>query len=267
MHELPALELAARLAAPLTAPAVRAWVDAALDLIFPALCPVCDVPLGAGRRDPLCGGCWSGIGRIGPPLCTRCGRPDVPDVGEDPAAGDAVAAPECAACALDPPPFHWARAAAVYEGPLREALHALKFRGKVALARPLAVLLLEQCAPARPARLDAVIPVPLAPARERERGFNQATLLAGRVARAWGAPLRSGWLVRRRATAPQSDLGAEERHANVRGAFAAASAVAGRHVVIVDDVLTTGATAAECARALLAQRAAGVGVVSVARVL
>ena len=263
MRELPPLELAARVASPLTVPAVRAWVDAALDLVFPALCPVCDVPLGAGRRDPLCGGCWNGVRRIGPPVCFRCGRPGVPDVRE----GSGERDPVCAACAVDPPPFHWARAAAGYEGPLREALHALKFRGKVALARPLAALLLEQCAPARPARLDAVIPVPLAPARERERGFNQATLVAGRVARAWGAPLRSGWLVRRRATASQSDLGAEERRANVRGAFAAASAVAGQHVVIVDDVLTTGATAAECARALLARRAAGIGVLSVARVL
>jgi ComF family protein len=262
---LSALELPARLAAPLTAPAVRAWLDAALDLVFPALCPVCDAVLGPGRRDPLCGGCWDSIRRLVPPLCARCGRPGIAAVGDAASAMDGE--PTCPACAVDPPPFHWARAAAEYAGPLREALHALKFRGTVALARPLAALLLEQCAPARPARLDAVVPVPLAPARERERGFNQATLLAERVARAWRAPLRARWLARRRATAPQSDLGAEERRANVRAAFVAAPAVAGLHVVVVDDVLTTGATAAECARALRAAGAAEVGVLSVARVL
>jgi ComF family protein len=244
---------------------VRAWLDAALDLVFPALCPVCDAPLGPGRRDPLCGACWTAVRRLEPPLCARCGRPLAPDVPE--AMPDGGARPTtCATCAVDPPPFHWARAAAEYAGPLREALHALKYRGKVALARPLSALLLEQCAPARPVRLDAVVPVPLARDRERERGFNQAALLAERVARAWGAPCRPGWLVRRRATAPQSELTAEARRANVRAAFRASAAVGGRHVVLVDDVLTTGATAAECARALLAERAASVGVVSVARV-
>jgi ComF family protein len=248
-------------------PLLRTWLDAALDLVFPALCPVCDVPLGAGRRDPLCGVCWDGVHRIGWPLCARCGRPPLPDVGEDGGAADAVVSPECAECAVAPPPYHWARAAGEYAGPLREALHALKYRGKVALARPLTALLLEQCASARPAHLDAVVPVPLAPARERERGFNQATLIAGRLARAWGVPVQSRWLARRRATVPQTDLGAAERRANVSGAFSASSAVAGLHVVLVDDVLTTGATAAECARALLAERAARVGVVVVARVL
>jgi ComF family protein len=266
VRRLSALELPARLAAALTAPAVRAWLDAALDLVFPALCPVCDAALGSGRRDPLCGGCWDSIRRLDPPLCARCGRPAGLDIG-DPAAPIGDGAPTCSACAVDPPPFQWARAAAEYAGPLREALHALKFRGRVALARPLGVLLLEQCGPARPARLDAVVPVPLAPARERERGFNQATLLAERVARAWDAPLRPRWLVRHRATSPQSDLGADERRANVRGAFAAAPAVAGRHVVVVDDVLTTGATVAECARTLHGAGAAEVGVLSVARVL
>lgn len=252
------LEHAARVTPSLTV-AVRPWLNAALDLVFPALCPVCDTTLGAGRRDPLCGGCWDAVRRLPPPVCSRCGRPGL-DAGPD-------RAEPCPACALDPPPFHWARAAAEYAGSVREALHALKFRGRVALARPLATLVLEQCAAARPRSVDAVVPVPLAPDRERERGFNQAALLAAPVARAWAAPLRPRWLARRRETAPQSDLGADERRANVRGAFGAAPAVAGRHVVVVDDVVTTGATVAECARALLAEGAASVGVLSVARVL
>jgi len=110
------------------------------------------------------------------------------------------------------------------------------------------------------------VPVPLAPGRQRERGFNQAILLAERLAAGRGVPVRSGWLRRVRATGPQTDLGAAERHANVRGVFEATAAVAGRHVVVVDDVLTTGATAAECVRALRRVGAARVGVLTVARV-
>jgi ComF family protein len=165
-----------------------------------------------------------------------------------------------------PPAFDWARAGGVYAGPLREAVQRLKFARKPALARPLAALVLEQWAAVLPPA-DAVVPVPLARARERARGFNQATLLAERVARALGAPLRPRWLARGRDTAPQTDLDVARRRANVRGAFVAVPAVAGLDVVVVDDVLTTGATAAECARALHAAGARRVGVLTVARAL
>jgi ComF family protein len=111
------------------------------------------------------------------------------------------------------------------------------------------------------------VPVPLARARERERGFNQATLLAERVGERVGVRVRPGWLARLRATASQSDLSAAERRANVAGAFVAAPAVAGRYVVVIDDVLTTGATLGECARALRSAGARHVGVLAVARVL
>jgi ComF family protein len=149
----------------------------------------------------------------------------------------------------------------------RDAIHALKFRGRRALARPLAKLIVEQWGAALDADVAALVPVPLARGRQAERGFNQAALLAERLAAALGVPARPRWLARVRATAPQSDLGAAERRANVRGAFVAHPAVAGRHVVVVDDVLTTGATVAECARALKAAGAARVGVLAVARVL
>jgi ComF family protein len=112
-----------------------------------------------------------------------------------------------------------------------------------------------------------LIPVPLARGRERERGFNQAELIAERLGERSGIRVRPRWLVRLRATAAQSDLTAEARRANVAGAFAASSSVAGRHVVVVDDVVTTGATAAECARVLRLAGARRVGVVAVARVL
>ena len=230
---------------------------AALDLVFPALCPVCDATLAARRHDPLCGDCWDALRRLGPPACVCCGLPlpaSVLDV--------------CGGCALEPPAWDWARAAAEYEGVARDALHALKFRGRRAVAGPLAGLLLEQWQAALAAAdIDALVPVPLGRARERERGFNQAALVAKRLAAALGVPLRPRWLVRCRPTQPQTDLGAAERRANVRGAFAADTAVAGRHVVIVDDVLTTGATASECARILKLAGARRVGVLAVARVL
>jgi ComF family protein len=225
---------------------------AVLDLVFPAICPVCQTRLGSGRRDPLCGKCWDAIERLAPPWCEVCGAP-----GASP----------CGPCAARPARWDYARSAARYEGPLREAVHALKFGGKRALARPLGALAVEQCAGTLLPEIDALVPVPLAWERERARGFNQARLLAERVGARLGVPLRPRWLVRVRTTLPQSDLSADERRANVRGAFHASPRAAGRHVLVVDDVLTTGATLTECARALREAGAARIGVLTVARVL
>jgi ComF family protein len=242
----------------------NAWAVAALDLVFPALCPVCATALGGARRDPLCGACWSAVPRIQPPVCDTCGLPF--HVFDAPGDAAVVRAGQCGECAMAPPAFDWARAGGVYAGPLREAVQRLKFARKPALARPLAALVLEQWAAVLPPA-DAVVPVPLARARERARGFNQATLLAERLARGLGARCEPRWLARARDTQPQTDLDVAARRTNVRGAFVASSAVAGRAVALVDDVLTTGATASECARVLRAAGARSVGVLTVARVL
>ena len=110
---------------------MNAWATAALDLLYPALCPVCDHGLDAGRRDPLCGACWDSIERIEPPFCATCGLP-LPSF-EPPT--DALPS-RCPACVAAAPPFAYIRAAGTYTGVLRDTLHALKFGGKRALARP-----------------------------------------------------------------------------------------------------------------------------------
>jgi len=251
---VPSLEHVAAVGLP--EPAWRAWTGALLDLVFPPFCPVCQGRLGEGRRDPLCGRCWRSLERIAGPVCRVCGLSmTVPGI--------------CGACRRRRPLFAYARAATRYGETAREALHAFKFAGKRSLAAPLAELLAELGPAALPAGPpDLIVPVPLHPRRERERGFNQALLLARRVGRAWNLPVRSDVLRRTAATPPQTELGVEARRANVRGAFALRrpELVAGRHIMVVDDVFTTGATVGECARCLRQAGAATVGILTVARV-
>lgn len=241
------------------------WVGALADLLFPPFCPVCRARLGAGRRDPLCGPCWQRLERVSPPWCEVCGLafgrfagapPSPPDVGS-----------RCGGCRRRRPAFTYARSAARYGDVVREALHAFKFRGRRALAAPLGDLLADLGGDSLPVRPDLLVAVPLHPVRERERGFNQSALLADRVARAWRLPARADALARVTFTRPQTDLSAEERRANVRRAFAVRrpAAVAGRHVLLVDDILTTGSTVEACAACLHASGAASVGVLAVAR--
>jgi ComF family protein len=239
-----------------------AWLTALLDLTFPPFCPICRARLGAGRRDPLCGGCWDGLERITGPICRVCGLP-LP--GLPGASGDLRT---CGACRVAPPAFQYARAALRYGDTVRQAVHAFKFGGRRALAAPLGDLLADLDLTALPVEPpDLVVPVPLHPRRERARGFNQAALLADRLGRRKGLPVESFALRRARPTAAQSDLPAGEREANVLGAFAVRwpDRIAGRHVLLVDDVLTTGSTSGSCAGALLEAGAAGVGVLTVAR--
>ena len=233
----------------------RPWITAALDLVFPPLCPVCDGILGDGRRDPLCFACWEGFERIAPPWCRCCGAP----LGIEGL---------CGACRSRRPRFAYARAAVLYGDLVREAIHAFKFGGRRGLANPLGDLLAGLGISALPGALpDALVPVPLHPRRARERGYDQALLLARRLERAWGVAVVADALVRAVPTQPQTDLDAAARRRNVRDAFAVRrpELIAGRHVVLVDDVLTTGATAGECARTLARAGAAAVGVVTVAR--
>ncbi|MFI5374062.1 MAG: double zinc ribbon domain-containing protein [Candidatus Rokuibacteriota bacterium] len=249
----------------------RRWAGALLDLVFPPFCPVCRVRLDEDRRDPLCGACWARMPRIGPPWCRCCGRAmgGFPLAAGPASPGAESAGPLCGACRRQPPAFAYARAAVRYEDVAREALHAFKFGGHRALATPLGDLLIEAVEGRLPAGLpDLLVPVPLHPRRERERGFNQSRLLARRVGRAWGCPVRDDVLVRAVATPSQTTLDGAARRANVRRVFRLRrpELVAGRHVLLVDDILTTGATVSECARCLGEAGPRTVGILTVARV-
>jgi ComF family protein len=180
----------------------------------------------------------------------------------------------CGRCREQPPGFLKARAAFVYDRSLVDVIHCFKYKEKQQLAAPLGQLL--QRAFGRywgDERVDAILPVPLHGRRLRSRGFNPSELLV----RAWkngpaGAqapPLVVGVLHRVRATASQTGLGRRAREVNVRGAFAVRrpETIAGRHLLLVDDVVTTGATAAEAARVLLNSGAARVDVLALARVI
>jgi len=245
------------------------WAGALLDLVFPPFCAVCRAPLDDRRRGPLCAQCWAALERIGPPWCRLCGVPAAAALG---AGGSGPARPRehlCSSCRSRAPVFAYARAATRYGDVVREALHALKFKGRRPLAAVLADLLLEAPEMRLPLGLpDLLVPVPLHRRRRRERGFNQASLLAHRIGRAWGLPVADDVLARVVATPSQTALEARARRANVRGAFRLRrpEAVAGRHVVVVDDILTTGATVSECALTLKAGGAATVGVLTIARV-
>jgi ComF family protein len=268
MPHMPSLEHPPALAPPApAAPAWRQWLTAALDLVFPPFCPVCAARLGPGRRDPLCGACWGALERIAPPCCRLCGLPfGVFAGGADEETSDAGGR-LCGDCRRRPPAWTYARAAARYGEHVRDALHAFKFGGRRALAAPLGALMAE-LGPALPlAAVDVLVPVPLHPRRLRERGFNQSWLLARRLAAAWGVTARSDVLARRIATAAQTELGAAARRLNVRDAFVVRrpELVTGRHVLLVDDILTTGATASECALALRSGGAVTVGLITVAR--
>ena len=228
-------------------PLARAWTALA-EALWPARC------LGCGRRGPpFCPECWSALPRLRPPQCPRCARPER---GGTP----------CRACQRADPALSAVRAPCSYTGAVRQAVRRLKYHQERHLAEPLAMLLIEALR-ARPLAVDAIVPVPLDRERAHARGYNQAALLAAPAAAALTLPVAADALQRTRATRSQVGLSARARRANVRGAFACtdASAVAGRRVLLVDDVMTTGATLEACASALMAAGATSVWGLVVAR--
>lgn len=226
---------------------LRRFLHSSLDFIFPPVCVSCQ-QLGA----PLCDGCQALIARPRDPLCPHCGR----------AVEQPVKA--CDFCRRHPLPLR-VRAAALYTEPLRRAVHGLKYEGLFALASPLAALMVEEW-PCWSTPADLVLPIPLHPERERERGYNQTVLLVREFCRRLNLEPDATALSRIRYTRPQVELGVRERLQNVRGAFRAdRKKVTQKRILLVDDVCTTGATLTAAADALLGAGAQSVSAYVLAR--
>lgn len=234
------------------------FVDSVLDLIYPRRCAGCGQP-AAGAPRHICWDCRSSFHFITERYCAVCG---------DPVDGMVEGPFRCSACASHPPHFDLARSAVRYRGPLKVALQAFKYRCAPGLRGDF-VPLLEACIGTHYAAcpLDAVASVPLHARRARERTYNQSHLLAAELAGRLRLPVAAECLRRTRPTPTQTHLTAAQRRRNVRGAFEVCNRrwVEGRSLLLVDDVMTTGATVDQCAKVLKDAGAARVYVATVAR--
>ena len=240
----------------LAAPA-RAAVRLALDFALPPRCPSCGVVTADPHR--FCLSCWNALAFLGDPCCACCGLPFEFDPGEG----------LCGRCLADPPRFDRLRAAVGYGEVARRVALKLKYSGRPGVAETLAALMVRHLAGAPGDAL--LVPVPLHRWRIWTRGYNQSALIAAALSRRTGLPLAPDLLRRVKATPPLRGMGRRERAETVRGAFrvspAGKEAVRGRHLILVDDVYTSGATAGACAKALKRAGAAEVEVLCWARVL
>ena len=238
---------------------ISAFTRRAADLALPPQCLSCDRPVAA--HGSLCPSCWSKLRLIEKPYCARLGIPFAYELGPGALSAEAIA---------DPPPFDRCRAVAAFDDVARTLVHGLKYRDRLELAAWMAGWMVRAGGEII-AEADVIVPVPLHNRRLWWRRYNQSALLARTVAAKSGKPLVTRVLKRIRATAQQVGLTADQRDRNVRGAFkvpaAEKAAVAGRRVLLVDDVYTTGATVKASTRALLRAGAVGVDVLVFARVV
>jgi ComF family protein len=238
---------------------LRACLRRALDIALPPLCPSCRTPLGDGAG--LCSACWSKLSFIAPPYCARLGIPFTYDPGPGLLSMEAIA---------DPPAYQRARAAVRYDEIARALVLGFKYGDRLDLARMMGGWM-ARAGQELTREADALLPVPLHWRRLWARRFNQSATLAGAVAEICGKPVLHDTLRRVRATPQQVGLTKPQRADNVQGAFRVPAerkaAIAGRRLLLIDDVLTSGATVDTCARALLRAGAAGVDVLVFARVV
>jgi ComF family protein len=226
----------------------RALLDYILNLLFPVTCVHCHAQVPERRWGGACPECWSSLIPLEPPFCVKCGEPAPAIEGL------------CGLCIKGEHIFDFARSALLFTRTLREIIHHLKYSDRVSLAKPLGDIL-KQCLDREAFTGNLVIPVPLHRSRERERGFNQAELIAAQL----GLPVATRILKRRKNTPSQTGLSRNERKRNLASAFEVMSEVKGR-IIVVDDVYTTGSTMNEIARTLKRSGAEHVEVLTVARV-
>lgn len=238
------------------------WCRLALRIVLPVDCISCGLPLRSDPTPCFCDACWQRIHPLSGPRCSRCDQPFV-------AAAATSWTPDhtCQHCREQPPAYHRAWTIYPYIPPLQEAICALKYRGLTALAGPLAALMIRALPP--DIEGDVIVPVPLHPSRLRAREFNQSLLLADRLGRFLMQPVSTTGLIRTTATEPQMGLTRRERLRNLRRAFAVQDAepLAGRRILLVDDVYTTGTTLNECATTLLKAGALSVSALTLARTI
>ena len=241
------------------ASAMRTALRFTLDVALPPLCPSCRAPLGDGAG--LCAACWSKLSLIEPPYCARLGIPFAYDPGPGLLSMEAIA---------NPPAYERARAAVRYDDIARALVHGFKYNDRLDLA-PMMGHWMTRAGRELLTEADALIPVPLHWRRLWARRFNQSAALAGAISALAGPPVLHGVLKRVRATPQQVGLNKNERAENVQGAFQVPpeqkATVAGKRLVLIDDVLTSGATVDTCARALLRAGAGAVDVLVFARVV
>jgi ComF family protein len=240
----------------------RAPANAFIRVLLAPACAACRTELAEPLTSPVCPRCWSLVAPVPGPACATCGDALAPFPGE---------ATHCARCQAAPPSYDRAASAGRYDGALREVIHVFKFEGRRLLAEPLGRLMRERGADLL-SGADAAVPVPLHPIRAMQRGFNQADDLARQL----GLPVWHA-LRRRRHGPAQASLTARQRESNLTTAFALSRswlavarlrprrALEGRVVVLVDDVMTTGATVEACSDVLLAAGVRTVRVLTAAR--
>ena len=237
---------------------MRTVLGHAVDVALPRLCPACREPVSDAG---LCAPCWSRLSFIAPPYCERLGTPFPFDAGKGLLSMEAIA---------DPPAYGRARAAVRYDDVARTLVQAFKYGDRLDLA-PVMGRWMANAGRELLAGADAIVPVPLHWRRQWARRFNQSALLAEVISKASTVPVAYSALKRVKATPQQVGLSQSARAANVQGAFRVPAdgrpEVAGRRLILVDDVLTSGATVDTCARALLRAGAANVDVLVFARVV
>lgn len=225
-------------------------LSALLSGLYPSTCPVCQKPSDNPLYAPVCKDCWNSIQKYTGPACSICAAPLVSEYSIT-----------CSECLLHKPDFSSVENFGIYSESLREAIHILKFSGFKRLAKPLGRFLSELRMP----EADGIVPVPLTKKSLRQRGFNQTLLLARVLSKACGVPVHMDTLCKRKETLPQIGLGAKDRITNIKNAFEVNGDIKGLRLILLDDVMTTGATARECSRTLIKAGAKEVVVVTLAR--